>query len=45
MVDFPYMQNGMTPLMWACTRGHLGVVGVLLSHGNVNVNAQDKVHV
>lgn len=32
-IDEPSMADGMTPLMYACARGHVEVVDMLLAHG------------
>ena len=42
-VDRTVEQDGCTALMRASSRGHVGLVEVLLAKG-ADVNAQDKVH-
>jgi len=39
---FRMLQEGMTSLMWACYRGHLDIVNVLIDNG-ADVNDKDYV--
>jgi ankyrin repeat protein len=38
-----YVQNGRTPLLWACYNGHMEVVKLLLAHPGVDINKTNKV--
>jgi ankyrin repeat protein len=38
-----YAQDGWTPLLIACHKGHVEVVKLLLVHSNVLVNQAEKV--
>ena len=38
-----YVQNGRTPLLWACYNGHMEVVKLLLAHPDVDINKTNKV--
>ena len=39
---FGMLQEGMTPLIWACNEGHLDIVNVLIDKG---ANIDDKNYV
>ena len=37
------MQDGETPLWWACCEGRMEVVNLLLAHPGVDINKANKV--
>jgi ankyrin repeat protein len=38
-----YVQSGRAPLNWACYKGHMEVVKLLLAHVDVDINKANNV--